>query len=92
MDVPPLLLAFTIAVVSDTVTVCVPPFIYVLACVDDPYLTNLRSKQQQSLCVDFMLVLLQEANQAAVGQVLHHQTHSEAPCIQGDNPNMIVFL
>lgn len=48
-----------------------------------PYLANLRSKKQQPLCDDFMSVIFQVANQAAVGQVLHHQTHSEAPCTQG---------
>lgn len=66
-------------------------FFFFLACIFKSYLTNLRSKKQQPLCVDFVLVLFQVANEAAVGQVLHHQTHSEAPCSQRDNAYVMHF-
>ena len=47
---------------------------------DSSYLTDLRSKKQHPPGVNVMSVTIQVANEAAVGEVLHHQTHTEATC------------
>lgn len=49
---------------------------------DSSYLTDLRSKKQHPPGVDVMSVTIQVANEAAVGEVFHHQTHTEATCEQ----------
>lgn len=46
------------------------------------HLTNLRAKKQQLPGLDMWSIILQVANEAAIGQVLHHQTHTEATCKQ----------
>lgn len=45
-------------------------------------LTDLGSKEQHPPCVDLMSVVFQVANEAAIRQVLHHQTHTESTCKQ----------
>lgn len=50
----------------------------------ESYLTDLRGKKQHPPGVDVMPVTVQVANKAAVGQVLHHQTHTEATCEQAN--------
>lgn len=47
------------------------------------YLTDLGSKQKQSLGGNSVFAFLHVSNQTAIRQVLHHQPHAQTTCKQG---------